>query len=63
MRKVDDEKKGSACEEECESESNPKHRPKPKPSSDSLSADVAEKGVASIGVRSSGNLCVEQKYV
>ena len=43
------EKKGSACEEKCASESNPK------PSS----ADVAERGVASIGVRSSGNLCVE----
>jgi hypothetical protein len=39
------EKQGSACEEECESESNPKPRPKPKPSS----ADVAERGVASIG--------------
>jgi hypothetical protein len=50
------EKKGSACEEECESESNPKPRPKPKPSS----ADVAERGVASIGVRSSGNLCVKE---
>jgi hypothetical protein len=47
------EKKGSACEEKCASESNPKPRPKPKPSS----ADVAERGVASIGVRSSGNLC------
>jgi hypothetical protein len=53
------EKKGSACEEECESESNPKPRPKLKPSS----ADVAERGVASIGVRSSGNLCVEEEYV
>ena len=39
-----------ACEEECEP--NPKPRPKPNPSS----ADVAEGGVASIGVRSSGNL-------
>ena len=45
-----------ACEEECESESDPKPRPKPKPSS----ADVAERGVASIGVLSSGNLCVEE---
>ena len=55
------EKKGSVCEEECESESNPKPRPKPKPSS----ADVAERGVASIGVRSSGNLCVnlEEEYL
>ena len=53
------EKKGSACEEECESESNPEPRSKPKPSS----ADVAERGVASIGVRSSGNLCVEEEYV
>jgi hypothetical protein len=51
-------KKGSACEEKCVSESNPKHRPKPKPSS----ADVAERGVASIGVRSSGNLCVDEEY-
>ena len=50
------EKKGSACEEECESESNPKPRPQPKPSS----ADVAERGSAWIGVRSSGNLCVEE---
>ena len=38
--------KGSACEEKCESESNPKPRPNPKPSS----ADVAERGVALIGV-------------
>jgi hypothetical protein len=44
------EKKES--EEECESESNPKPRPQAKPSS----VDVAERGVASIGVRSSGNL-------
>jgi hypothetical protein len=55
--------KGSACEEECESESNPKPRRNPKPSS----ADVAERGVASIVativVRSSGNLCVEEEYV
>jgi hypothetical protein len=43
-----------ACEEECEP--NPKPRPKPKTSS----ADVAERGVDSIGVRSSGNLCVEE---
>ena len=34
---------------------NPKPRPQPKPSS----VDVAERGVASMGVRSSGNLCVE----
>jgi hypothetical protein len=46
-----------ACEEECEPK--PKPRPKPKPSS----ADVAERGVASIGVRLSGNLCVEEEYV
>jgi hypothetical protein len=59
VRKEGGEKKGSACEEECESESNPKPRPKPKPSS----ADVAERGVASTGVRSSGNLCVEEEYV
>jgi hypothetical protein len=39
-------------EEKCASEPNPKHRPKPKPSS----TDVAERGVASTGVRSSGNL-------
>jgi hypothetical protein len=36
------------CEEECESESNPKPRPQPKPSS----VDVAERDVASMGVRS-----------
>jgi hypothetical protein len=41
----------------CESESNPKPRPKPS------SADVAERGVASIGVRSSGNSYVEEEYV
>ncbi len=52
------EKKGSACEENCESESNPKPSPRPKPSS----ADVAERGMASIGVRSSGNLCVDEEY-
>jgi hypothetical protein len=52
------EKKGSACEKKCEGESNPKPRPKPNPSS----ADVAERGVASIGVRSSGNLCVDEEY-
>ena len=45
-----------ACEEECEP--NPKPRPKPKTSS----ADVAERGVTSIGVRSGtreepGTLC------
>jgi len=37
-------------EEKCEP--NPKPIPKPEPSS----ADVAERGVASIGVRSTGNL-------
>ena len=52
VRKEGGEKKESACEEECESECNPKARPQPKPSS----VDVAERGVASIGVRSSGNL-------
>jgi hypothetical protein len=52
------EKKGSACKEKCEGESNPKLRPNPKPSS----ADVAERGVASIGVRSLGNLCVDEEY-
>ncbi len=40
-------------------EPNPKPRPKPKTSS----ADVAEIGVASIGVGSLGNLCVEEEYV
>ncbi len=35
-----------------------KPRPKPEPSS----ADVAERRVVSIGVRSSGNLCVEEEY-
>jgi hypothetical protein len=44
-----------ACEEECE--------PKPRPKSETSSADVAERGVASIGVRSSGNLFVEEEYV
>jgi hypothetical protein len=43
--------------EKCEP--NPKPRPKPEPSS----ADVAERGLASIGVRSSGNLCVKEEYV
>ena len=43
------------CEEECEP--NPKPRPKPNPSS----ADVAERGVASIGVRSSENLHIINK--
>jgi len=33
-----------------------KPRPKPNP------PDVAERGVASIGVRSSGNLCVDEEY-
>ena len=37
--------------------------PKPKPKPNPSSADVAERGVASIGVRSSGNLCVEEEYV
>jgi hypothetical protein len=46
------------CEEKRESESHPKPRPKPKPSS----ADVAERGVAWIGVRTSGNLCVDEEY-
>ena len=46
-----------ACEEEYEP--NPKPRPKPNPSS----AYVAERGVASIGVRTSGNLCVEEEDV
>jgi hypothetical protein len=40
-------------------ESHPKPRLKPNPSS----ADVAERGVASISVHSSGNLCVEEEYV
>jgi hypothetical protein len=39
-------------------ENHPKPRPKPEPSS----ADVAESGVASIGMRSSGNLCAEEEY-
>jgi len=45
---------GEEREEECEP--NPKPRPKPNPSS----ADVAERDIASIGVPSSGNLCVEE---
>jgi hypothetical protein len=36
-----------------------KPNPKPEPST----ADVAERGTVSIGVRSSGNLCVEEEYV
>ena len=59
VRKEGGEKKESVCEEECESESNPKPRPQPKPSS----VDVAERGEASIGVRLSGNLFVEEEYV
>ena len=59
VRKEGGEKKGSVCGEKYASEPNPKPRPKPDPSS----ADVAERGVASIGVRSSGNLCVEEEYV
>jgi hypothetical protein len=58
VRKEGGKKKGSACEEKCASEFNPKPTPKPGPSS----ADVAERGVASTGVRSSGNLCVEEEY-
>jgi hypothetical protein len=54
--KVGGEKKVSACQEQCASDPNPKPRPKPEPSS----ADVAERSVASIGVPSSGNLCVDQ---
>ena len=42
---------------ECEPNSKP--RPKPKTSS----ADFAERGVALIGVRSSGNLWVVEEYV
>ena len=38
---------------------NPRPRPKPKTST----ADVAERGVASINVRSSGDLCVEEEHV
>jgi hypothetical protein len=34
--------------------------PKPRPNPETSSADVAERGVASMGVRSSGNLCVEE---
>ena len=52
------EKKVSACEEQCASDPNPKPRPQPEPSS----ADVAERGVASIGVRSSGNLRGEEEH-
>ena len=37
--------------------------PNPDPNPNPNSADVAERGVASIGVRSSGNLCVEEEYV
>ena len=48
-----------ASQSQCASESNPKPRPKPKPST----ADVAERDVASIGVRSSGNLCVDEEFV
>jgi hypothetical protein len=40
-------------------DNHPKPRPKPKPSSADV---VAERGVASIGLRSSGNLCVDEEY-
>ena len=36
--------------------------PNPDPNPDPSSADVDERGVASIGVRSSGNLCVDEEY-
>jgi hypothetical protein len=45
------------CEEKCEP--NPKPIPKPEPSF----ADVVERGAASIGVQSSGNLFVVEEYV
>jgi hypothetical protein len=54
-------RKRGACEEACEEECEPNPKPRPKPKTSS--ADVAERGVASIGVRSSGNLCVEEEYV
>jgi hypothetical protein len=39
-------------------------KPNPIPKPEPISADVAaERGVASIGVRSSGNLCVDEEYV
>ena len=53
------EKKGARARRSVPVNPIPKPRPKPKPSS----ADVAERGVTSIGVRSSGNLCVEEEYV
>ena len=34
----------------------------PNPDASTTSTDVAERGVASIGVRSSGNLCVDEEY-
>ncbi len=54
-------KRRGACEEACgeKCEPNPKPRPKPEPST----ANVVEKGLASTGVRSSGNLIVEEEYV
>ena len=50
-----------ACEGACKAKCEP--NPKPRPKSEPSSADVAERGIASIGVRSSGNLCVEEEYV
>ena len=47
----------------CESESNPKPRPKPSSADVAEGGWFAERGVASIGVRSSGNPCVEEEYV
>ena len=38
------------------------HITKPRPKPDPSSADVAERRVVSIGVRSSENLCVEEEY-
>ncbi len=52
-------KKGARARRSVPVNSIPKTDPKPKPSS----ADVAEIDIASIGVRSSGNLCVEEEYV
>jgi hypothetical protein len=51
-------RKGARAKRSVRVNPNPKPRPIPKPSS----ADVAEKGVASIGVRSSGNLCVDEEW-
>jgi hypothetical protein len=52
-----------ACEEECEPNPKPTGRPTPKTNSAHVAAERGRGGVASIGVRSSGNMCAEEEYV